>query len=142
MIKYATSLEKNELPSPKKYAPSKVTKLGFASIGDRVKSMIAHGKLVAENLAESGEYDDNLENGDDWKNAPDVDVDPLNDISLDKMDALSMQEDIISRAQETGSNISHKLKEASMKKSDDFVDQESKSTQDDLGAHGDGKAVE
>lgn len=119
------------------FPPSRVTKLGYVDLGKRIKSMLDHGKLIAENLVQEGEYDTEITSAnpnDMFKGDPDVN--PLNDISLEKVDLMEMADNISSRVEDSRKNVEKAISEAQQKSS------EMKIEKHELGAHGDGEAVE
>lgn len=106
------------------FPPSHVSKIGYADLGQRIRGMLEHGKLVAENMTEQGEYDEEtplkIDGTVDYSKLhdSDVQVDELNDISLDKIDMLEKRDNIISRIKQTEENVNNALSDIEKKSSE------------------------
>lgn len=106
------------------FPPSHVSKIGYADLGTRIRGMLEHGRLVAENMTEQGEYDEEtplkIDGTVDYSKLhnSDVEVDELNDISLDKIDMLEKRDNIIARVKESEENVNKALSDIEKKSSE------------------------
>lgn len=118
MSKYTFAQDKREVDNERGehgFPPSRVSRIGAVDLGKRIKSMLEHGKLVAENLTEQGEYDEEtplkIDGSVDYSalHNSNAEVDDLNDISLDKIDMLEKRDNILSRIKQSEENVDNAL---------------------------------
>lgn len=155
MIKCKYTFAKNErgvdvVRGEHSFPPSHVSKLGYADLGQRIRGMLEHGKLVAENLTEQGEYDEEtplkIDGTVDYSKLHNstAEVDELNDISLDKIDMLEKRDKIISRVEESKENIKNAISDIEKKSSEktNSVNSLTKGVSESANADSDNSAVD
>lgn len=112
MVKIVNQFDKREKRAGLVCPPSKVQTLGAVDLGKRIQAMLDHGKLIAENLAQEGEYDEDEKAWKDYSSSDEPEFDPTNE-PLDKLDALDL-----------ASSTRHAIKKGVESAFDEFQQQE------------------